>query len=115
VFRVDPARAKELLAAERAEVEQEIAKLEAEGPEEGDERVEPGDLNSESLYQDELDAGRAEDLKERLAAVERAEARLAAGTYGLSIKSGDPIPDERLEAVPTAELTVEEQEPGARE
>jgi DnaK suppressor protein len=112
---VNPERAKELLAAERAEVEQEIAKIEAEGPEEGDERVEPGDLNSESLYQDELDAGRSQDLKERLAAVERAEARLAAGTYGLSIQSGAPIPDERLEAVPTAELTVEEQEPGARE
>jgi DnaK suppressor protein len=111
---VDPERARELLAAERAEVEQELAKIETEGPEEGDERVEPGDLNSESLYQDELDAGRSQDLKERLAAVERAEARLAAGTYGLSVKSGDPIPDERLEAVPTAELTVEEQEPGAR-
>jgi DnaK suppressor protein len=115
VCAVDPARAKDLLAAERAEVEQELAKIEAEGPEEGDERVEPGDLNSESLYQDELDAGRAEDLKERLAAVERAEARLAAGTYGLSVQSGDPIPDERLEAVPTAELTVGEQEPGPRE
>ncbi len=112
---VDPARAKELLAAERAEVERELAKIEAEGPEEGDERVEPGDLNSESLYQDELDAGRSQDLKERLAAVERAEARVAAGTYGLSVRSGDPIPDARLEAVPTAELTVDEQEHGPRE
>jgi DnaK suppressor protein len=115
VCAVDPVRAKELLAAERAEVEQEIAKIEAEGPEEGDDRIEPGDLNSESLYQDELDAGRSQDLKERLAAVERAEARLAAGTYGLSVQSGDAIPDARLEAVPTAELTVEEQEPGPRE
>ena len=41
--------------------------------------------------------------------MERAEARLAAGTYGLSIESGKPIPDERLEAVPTAERTVEEE------
>jgi DnaK suppressor protein len=112
---VDRERAKELLANERAEVEQEIARIESEGPEEGDDRIEPGDLNSENLYQDELDAGRSEDLKERLAAIERAEARLAAGTYGLSVRSGDPIPDERLEAVPTAELTVEEQEHGARE
>lgn len=112
---MDSERARELLAGEREQVEQEIAKIEEEGPEEGDERVEPGDLNSESLYQDELDAGRAQDLKERLAAIERAEARLAAGTYGLSVQSGDAIPDERLEAVPTAELTVEEQEHGARE
>ncbi len=112
---MDPQRARELLSAERDEVEREIAALEREGPEEGDDRVEPGDLNSEALYQDELDAGRAQDLKARLAAVERAEARLEAGTYGLSIKSGAQIPDERLEAVPTAELTVGEQEHGVRE
>jgi DnaK suppressor protein len=41
--------------------------------------------------------------------VERAEKRLAAGTYGLSIESGLPIPDERLEAMPTAERTVGEE------
>ena len=38
-------------------------------------------------------------------------ARPAAGTYGLSTRSGDPIPDGRLEAEPLAELTVDE-EPG---
>jgi RNA polymerase-binding transcription factor len=107
---MDAERAHELLARERSQIEEEIAALEREGPEEGDDRVEPGDLNSESLYQDELDAGRAQDLQERLKAVERAEARLAAGAYGLSIQSGEAIPDERLEAFPTAELTVEEQE-----
>jgi DnaK suppressor protein len=41
--------------------------------------------------------------------VERAEARVAAGTYGLSVQSGEPISDERLEILPTAELTVEEE------
>jgi DnaK suppressor protein len=41
--------------------------------------------------------------------VERAEKRLEAGTYGLSVESGLPIPDERLEAYPTAERTVEEE------
>ncbi len=61
------------------------------------------------LYQDEFDEGLADDLREDLAAVERAEARLAAGTYGLSVESGDPIPDERLEALPTAERTAEEE------
>jgi DnaK suppressor protein len=110
---VDPERAKELLAREREQIEREIATIEREGPEEGDDRVEPGDLNSENLYQDELDAGRSQDLKARLDAVERAEARLAAGTYGQSTQSGAQIPDERLEANPTAELTVEEQERSA--
>lgn len=107
-------RAHELLAAERERIESEMAALEREGPEEGDSRREPGDRDSEGLYQDELDAGRAQDLRDRLAAVERAEGRLADGTYGVSIRSGDSIPDERLEANPTAELTVEEQERGAR-
>lgn len=105
---MDAGRARELLARERDLVERELASLLGEGSEEGDDRVEPGDRDSEALYQDEFDAGRAQDLKERLAAVERAEERLAAGTYGLSVKSGEPIPDERLEAYPTAELTVEE-------
>lgn len=72
--------------------------------------MEPGDLDSEDLYQDELDAGRAEHLQAELEALERAEARLEGGTYGLSVESGEPIPDARLEAVPTAERTVEEQE-----
>jgi DnaK suppressor protein len=111
---MDPERARELLAAEREQIEGEMTAVEREGTEEGDARKEPGDQNSESLYQDEFDAGRAQDLKERLAAVERAEARLDDGAYGLSVKSGAPIPDERLEANPTAELTVEEQDPGAR-
>ena len=109
---VKPARARELLASEREQIEQQIAALEGEGPEEGDARVEPGDMDSEGLYQDEFDAGRLQDLKRQLAAVDRAEGRLEAGTYGISVQSGEPIPDERLEAFPTAELTVEEQ--GAR-
>ncbi|MDX6609405.1 MAG: DnaK suppressor protein [Solirubrobacterales bacterium] len=103
-------RARKLLNHEREQIEREIAAIERQGPEEGDDHVEPGDLDSENLYQDELDAGRLQDLRRRLADVKRAEVRLGAGTYGLSVQSGRPIPDERLEAFPTAELTVEEQE-----
>ncbi|HVC26245.1 MAG TPA: hypothetical protein VND23_10850 [Acidimicrobiales bacterium] len=50
----------------------------------------------------------AAGLVDRLDALDRAEQRLAAGTYGVSLRSGAPIPDERLEADPAAELTVEE-------
>jgi DnaK suppressor protein len=107
---VDPARAKELLAEERRRIEADIAAGRRGGPEESDEREQPGEFHSESLYQDELDSGLAQDLKRRLEAVERAEERLAAGTYGLSVRSGEPIPDARLEANPCAELTVEEAE-----
>jgi DnaK suppressor protein len=111
---VEEKKAKELLGREREQVEKELAALQREGPEEGEERLEPGDFDSEGLYQDEMDAGRARDLQARLAAVERAEERLAAGTYGLSVQSGEQIPDQRLEANPTAELTIEEQERGGR-
>jgi RNA polymerase-binding transcription factor DksA len=34
--------------------------------------------------------------------------RVEDGSYGRSIRSGAPIPDERLEADPAAELTVQE-------
>lgn len=111
---MDSERARQLLAAERTKLEQEIAAVERDTPEEGDERREPGDFNSEGLYQDEFDAGRAQELKDRMAALERAEARLADGTYGVSVKSGEPIPDGRLEVNPTAELTVAEQDPSTR-
>jgi len=106
---MDNDRARELLARERARIEEALA-VRRDDPLEGDERIEPGDEGSEDLYQDEFDAGRIADLREELEAVERAEARLAAGTYGLSIESGEPIPDARLEALPTAERTIEEQE-----
>ena len=109
---MDTERARELLAQERQRIEGAIANLRGEEPEEADDRVEPGDEADEGLYQDEFDAGRAQDYEDQLAALERAEERLAAGTYGLSIESGEPIPDERLEVVPTAERTVEEEAAG---
>jgi len=105
---MDPERARELLTAERERIEQALARLAHQDTDEPADEEDPANLASE-LYQDELDEGLADDLREELAAVERAEARLAAGTYGLSIESGKPIPDERLEAIPTAERTAEEQ------
>jgi DnaK suppressor protein len=105
---MDPERARELLAGERERIERTLARLGHQDT--GEPADEEGPANQASdLYQDELDEGLADDLREELAAVERAEARLAAGTYGLSIESGKPIPDERLEALPAAERTAEEE------
>jgi DnaK suppressor protein len=106
---MDLDRARQLLARERDRINQATARPGHEDPEAASEQNEPGDRGSEDLYQHEFDAGLAEDLTEQLAALERAEARLAAGTYGLSTESGEPIPDARLEALPTAERTVDEQ------
>jgi len=107
---MDAERARQLLAQERERIEQAVAELGEEDEQAAAEQGEPGELGSEELYEKELDTGLAEDLAEQLAAIERAEARLAAGTYGLSVDSGEPIPDARLEALPTAERTVEEQQ-----
>ena len=105
---MEPERAKDLLARERERIESSLRSHSGE-PLEADDEVEPGDTDDESLYQDEFDAGRVRELQDQLAAVERAEQRLAAGTYGVSIVSGEPIPDERLEILPAAERTAAEE------
>jgi DnaK suppressor protein len=62
------------------------------------------------IEEEQVDAALATQLRSELEAVERAEERLKDGTYGFSIESGEPIPAGRLEAVPWAERTAEEQE-----
>jgi len=106
---MDDERARDLLAAERERLERELARhVHEEDGEDSDPFFDQGNLASK-LYQDELEESLGEELRRQLAALERAEQRLAAGTYGLSIKSGEQIPDERLEVLPTAELTAEEE------
>lgn len=68
-----------------------------------------GDM-SQSLFTREVDATVEQQVERRLQAVERALQKIEEGTYGLSDESGDPIPRGRLEAVPEATRTVEEQE-----
>ncbi|MDQ3822654.1 MAG: TraR/DksA family transcriptional regulator [Actinomycetota bacterium] len=106
---MNPTRARELLRAERARIMHSLVHLGHADTAEPNDYVDSAANLATELYQEELDEGLADDLREQLAAVERAERRLAAGTYGLSIESGRPIPDERLEAIPTAERTAEEE------
>lgn len=105
---MDVERARALLAAERREIEQALSRRGHQDDGEDAGWLEPANLAAD-LYLDELDDALADELRDRLAALERAEQRLAAGTFGLSIESGKPIPDDRLEALPTAERTVEEE------
>src|SRR5581483_5096209 len=110
---MDPERARGLLQAGRERIERALSRLgHVDDGEEADD-IDPANLAAD-LYQDQFDAGLAEDLREQLAAVERAEQRLAAGTYGISVESGKPIPDDRLLAVPTAERTADEERNRAR-
>ena len=105
---MDDQRARELLQAERRRITDELSGLVLEPVDE----LSSTDLadDASDLYQEEVDVGRIADLREQLAAVERADERLREGRYGISVDSGEPIPDERLEAVPTAERTTSEQE-----
>jgi DnaK suppressor protein len=105
---MDPERARELLAREREQITRELSGLAPELDGSDPTVTDPADRATD-VFEAELEEGLSDDLRWRLAAVERAEARLADGTYGLSVESGEPIPDERLEAFPTAERTTEEQ------
>jgi DnaK suppressor protein len=104
------AKAKELLDTERLRVEGLLAQMEQVGRDDRTAADQDGDMfdSAEPLTREGTDESIQSELQERLAAVGRAEQRLEDGTYGLSVRSGQPIPDDRLEADPTAELTVEE-------
>ena len=67
-----------------------------------------GDM-SYSLFTREVDSTLEEQVGRRLRSVERALQKIEEGTYGLSDDSGEPIPEGRLEALPEAVRTVEEQ------
>ncbi len=107
---MDENRARELLVAERAEVAELLRDTESAAVTDLEDRDGPGDYGdaAQPLAAEAQDEAVADQLRERLAAIDRALGRLEAGTYGKSVLSGQRIPDERLEADPAAELTIEE-------
>ncbi|MGA8988194.1 TraR/DksA family transcriptional regulator [Aeromicrobium sp.] len=107
---MDDQRAKDLLKAETERLTALLHTTESEGRQNRDAQDEDqeADDSAEQLTAEGVDDALAEGFRQRLEAVQRAEQRLADGTYGLSVRSGAPIPDERLEFDPAAELTVEE-------
>src|ERR1700685_430631 len=109
---MDENRARSLLQAERAEVQGLLAGSEQAGQEDRETEDEEGGVDSvdpaTSLTAEGMDDAITDSMRDRLAAIDRALKRLDDGSYGRSVRSGVPIPDERLEADPAAELTVEE-------
>jgi RNA polymerase-binding transcription factor len=102
---MDQAQVRALLAGERARLQRLLAAAAGQPP-----AAELGDEVDDADRHTAEETGLAVDqlLRARWAALQRAEARLAAGSYGRSVRSGQAIPDGRLEADPLAELTVEE-------
>ena len=113
---MEDSKAKKLLSAERRRVEGLLSGIDEAGVDDRVAADQEGEMydSAEPLTTEGTDDAVRAELEDRLAAVGRAEQRLAAGTFGISVRSGEPIPDKRLEADPTTELTVEEaaEEPG---
>jgi DnaK suppressor protein len=109
---MDQDRARALLTAERDEVRGLLKDAEQAVAADQETRAQlgPGDSAdyAQPIEDEEMGSALTERMRARLDAIDRALHRLDEGTYGRSVRSGQPIPDERLEADPAAELTVEE-------
>jgi DnaK suppressor protein len=109
---IDAAHARELLQRERDRIESSLADQRRMRSSELDEIDTGTNLldDGEVIEEEEVDQALVVQLRAELEALERAEKRLEDGTYGFSVESGEPIPAERLETIPWAERTPEEQE-----
>src|ERR1700679_2620892 len=110
--RMDHDQARSLLTAERDEVRSLLHDSDSAGQadresEDETEAQDDGDA-AQNLTAEGEDDAISESRRGGLDAIERALSRLDDGSYGRSVRSGEPIPDERLEADPAAELTIEE-------
>ncbi len=107
------AQQKERLEQARDELRRIVRGMEGDeenrGEEQGDTQLDSGDMSAD-IYAREMDATIGEQAERRLHDVERALQKIEEGSYGISDESGDSIPKGRLEAVPEALRTVEEQQ-----
>lgn len=109
---MDEQRARALVARERRRIEAALAEL--VGEEQGedashfDQTGESAEAGTE-IQHELVDQAFEAALRNELASVVLAETRIASGTFGISVESGARIPDDRLEAEPLTERTVEEQ------
>lgn len=107
---MDDERARQLLDEETERVRGLLRSLQADGRIEHaarDDEQESSD-NAQQLTAEGYDDSLVENFERRLEALDTARRRLDDGTFGFSVQSGAPISDERLEADPAAELTIDE-------
>jgi RNA polymerase-binding protein DksA len=107
---------RKLLLQIKAQVNGDIRSMSNES--EGD-QSDKGDLSGHALhmadvatdmYDREFNLSLASNDREILQKVEAALNRIEKGTYGLCLKSGKRIPEQRLKALPYAEYCLEVQE-----
>ncbi len=100
----------QLLGVERTMIAEERSFQEKHGSEVEDE-ADAGDYDAqEDVYQSLRNVDET-----RLRRIERALQKVAEGSYGYSDRSGDPIPRSRLQAVPEATLTIDEEQQAEKE
>lgn len=97
-------RAELLQTRETRETEEKDIQSESGG------RAREYEEDAQNLAMLELDGNLANRAALRLAHIERALQKIDEGTYGVSDASGKLIPVERLEAVPEAIYTLDEQQ-----
>lgn len=107
------------LMVERERYSRNAENLQAEAEQLARDR-EPGDVqfDEESGEGDGIAVERERDLalsaqaRDAIDEIDAALARIKDGTYGISVMSGLPIPEERLEAIPHASMRVDEKTRG---
>lgn len=102
------AKARDSLVSKRSEIVAKVFQLGAHDPAEVANLGFGKRIGDATAYAVErmTDAYQARTLYATVADIDQALARIDAGTYGMCIRCGNPLPDERLEAVPWAALCV---------
>ncbi|WP_321901898.1 TraR/DksA family transcriptional regulator [Paraburkholderia tropica] len=95
---------REVLGSEENTIGAERDREEATGAE-----AEEYEDDAQKMEQDIANQALRNVNQQRIADIQRALEKIADGTYGFSDESGDPIPIERLKALPEAVVTVQEQ------
>ena len=106
------AEARRALEDRRAEIDRDIERMTAEIKSFGPELGEPGGVGNHMAEDgsDMMEAERlatiSDDLREILAQVNGALARMDDGTFGICQRCGNPIGEERLEAFPYVRFCI---------
>ncbi|HSK95371.1 MAG TPA: TraR/DksA C4-type zinc finger protein [Euzebyales bacterium] len=111
---MDHDEARTLLNDERERLRRMVADGEAAVADQQDDDAATSD-HAVEIRDRQMEESHLESARWQLEEIEAALARLDDGTYGISDVSGEPIPDERLRAVPWARRLVDEQDQAERE
>ena len=121
---MDTELVRQRLAEERERLDGVRSTFDAEGLTEQSESDSVGELSSYDQHQADLgtetferekDLSILEQVEAELEDVEHALRRLDEGTYGTCEVDGEPIPEDRLEAMPAARFCLEHQAEAERE